>query len=402
MSAGFCSIIPPQILTRIAAYAPTPEERAAAHRAALISQALRDRRVTLAPIPGEPNEGEQRQIRDARGRETERGAIVRREDQGATTDQAVSHLYDGLGNVYRYYWEVHGRRSVDGAGMLMEASAHYGSKWDNAAWTGTSYVSGDGNYFNPLDRDLTVMGHEITHGVTQYTANLEYQDQAGALNEHVSDVFGALVEQYAYRQDAAQATWLIGQLLCEGKVQRGGSSGRFAALRDMLYPGDAYHDPVLGDDPQPADMSGYVKTSEDNGGVHINSGIPNRAFARAALERGGHSWETLGKVWYDVLTARARAGTNFQDWAAMTLASAEALFGAGSLESQAIIIGWTAVGLDPKGAPAPTPEPSPTSPCWPEFMALLRDPVALPHLQALARLDSVRRLAARVIPRRRS
>lgn len=401
MNRTSCFVIPPHILARIATHAPDPAARAAAHRAALISQALRDKRVTLAPVPGEPNLGEQRQIRDAGGRETERGAVVRREDQAATEDAAVNHLYDGLGNVYRYYHEVHARDSIDGAGLLMVASAHYGAAWDNAAWTGTSYVSGDGHYFNPFDRDLTVMGHEITHGVTQYSAALEYQDESGALNEHVSDVFGVLVEQYTYRQDAAHASWLIGQLLCEGKVQRPG--GKPAALRDMLAPGTAYDDPVLGKDPQPATMADYVQTADDNGGVHINSGIPNRAFAEAATARGGNAWEGVGRAWYDVLTRRAGTTAGFNEWAALTLVAADALEGTGSLTGQAIVAGWRAVGIDATATPAPAPSPpDPASPCWPEFLALLRDPVAVRQLQGLARLDSVRRLAARVIPRRRT
>ena len=141
-----------------------------------------------------------------------------------------------------------------------------------------------------------MIGHELAHGVTERTARLRYQGQSGALNEHVSDVFGALVEQYAMGQDAESATWLIGEGVFTDAVE-----GR--AIRSMIEPGTAYDDDILGKDPQPDHFDRYIDTDEDNGGVHLNSGIPNRAFALAATELGGFAWEHAGRVWYDVLTS---------------------------------------------------------------------------------------------------
>src|SRR5699024_6933438 len=117
----------------------------------------------------------------------------------------------------------------------------------------------------------------------------------GALNESLSDVFGSLIKQYTLGQTAADADWLIGTGLLAPRV-----TGK--ALRSMKEPGTAYDDDVLGKDPQPSTMDGYVNTGRDNGGVHINSGIPNRAFYLVATALGGNAWERAGQIWYDVLT----------------------------------------------------------------------------------------------------
>ena len=163
---------------------------------------------------------------------------------------------------------------------------HYGRGYDNAFWDGTQMVfgDGDGTVFNRFTIAVDVIGHELTHGVTEHTAALVYQGQSGALNESISDVFGSLVKQQALGQDAAAADWLIGAGLFTAQVKG-------VALRSMKAPGTAYDDPQLGKDPQPATMADYVETTDDNGGVHLNSGIPNHAFYLAATAIGGHAWE---------------------------------------------------------------------------------------------------------------
>src|SRR5262249_38795731 len=135
--------------------------------------------------------------------------------------------------------------------------------------------------------------------------------QPGALNEHMSDVFGTLVKQHQLGQTADQADWLIGAGLFAPGVK-----GK--ALRSMKEPGTAYDDPRLGKDPQPANMKDYVDTQEDNGGVHINSGIPNHAFCLAALSIGGNAWEKAGAVWYRALTSALDRNATFADAAAAT------------------------------------------------------------------------------------
>ncbi|MDZ7309281.1 MAG: M4 family metallopeptidase, partial [candidate division KSB1 bacterium] len=183
-----------------------------------------------------------------------------------------------------------------------------------------------------------VLGHELTHGVTQYEANLAYWDQSGALNESFSDVFGALVKQRQRHQTAAEADWLIGQGLLTANVNG-------VALRSMKAPGTAYHDPVLGEDPQPAHMSAYRNVDYDNGGVHINSGIPNHAFYVVARELGGHAWEKAGRIWYVTLRDKLATRSDFQEAANLTYQVAGELFGRGSLEQQAVRTGWAEVGL---------------------------------------------------------
>ncbi|SQI22331.1 Extracellular minor metalloprotease precursor [Salmonella enterica subsp. arizonae] len=133
------------------------------------------------------------------------------------------------------------------------------------------FGDGDGEIFNRFTSSIDVVAHELTHGVTETEAGLIYFGQSGALNESLSDVFGSLVKQFHLQQTAGQADWIIGEgLLAKGINGKG--------LRSMAAPGTAYDDPLLGKDPQPAHMQNFIKTREDNGGVHLNSGIPNRAF----------------------------------------------------------------------------------------------------------------------------
>ena len=219
---------------------------------------------------------------------------------------------------------------------------HYQEQYDNAFWDGQQMVfgDGDGTYFNDFTISVDVIGHELAHGVTQYTAGLTYVTQSGALNESLSDCFGSMVKQQVLGQDAADADWLIGEGLFTENVNG-------VALRSMKAPGTA-DDPVVGKDPQPADMDGYVKlpadSQHDNGGVHTNSGIPNRAFYLAATGIGGTSWQGAGLVWYDVVTgSKVTKDIDFAGFAALTVEAAESRFGAGSREAKAVQDAWQTV-----------------------------------------------------------
>jgi Zn-dependent metalloprotease len=181
----------------------------------------------------------------------------------------------------------------------------------------------------------------MTHGVTQFTANLDYRDQSGALNESISDVFGSLVKQWTLNQTADEADWLIGEGLLMPNVHG-------TALRSMKAPGTAFDDPVLGGkDPQPDQMSAYIKTSEDQGGVHLNSGIPNRAFYLAATAIGGNAWEKAGLIWYRTLATRLASNAQFLDAANATVSVAGEAFGDGSDEQSAVRDAWQQVGVLP-------------------------------------------------------
>jgi Zn-dependent metalloprotease len=283
----------------------------------------------------------QRTISNTHNTQNLPGDVVRLEGAPPTGDPAVDEAYDGLGATYDLYWEAYDRNSIDDEGLPLDATVHFGQDYDNAFWNGERMVfgDGDGELFNRFTISLDVIGHELTHGVTADEAQLVYLFQPGALNESVSDVFGSLVKQRALNQTAAQADWLIGAGLFTPNVHG-------VALRSMKAPGTAYDDPVLGKDPQPAHMNDYVQTFGDNGGVHINSGIPNHAFYLVATQVGGHAWEKAGRIWYETLRdSRLRPTANFKRFAGLTLATAQRLYGTTGPEQQAVRDGWGQVGI---------------------------------------------------------
>lgn len=291
----------------------------------------------VTPGPAGPS----RVIHDAENKEVLPGTLVRSEGEEPVADEAVNEAYDGLGASYSLFAEAFGRDSLDGAGMPLIASVHYGQDYDNAFFDGRLMVFGDGDdeVFTGFTGSVSIIGHELSHGVISHTANLEYFGQPGALNEHCADVFGALTEQHDAGQDAEDATWLIGAGIFTPEV-----TGQ--ALRSMIAPGTAYDDDVLGKDPQPDHMDDFVTTETDNGGVHLNSGIPNRAFALAATSLGGPAWETVGQVWFAVLDGSdITAKTDFLGFAALTIAEAAAQFGDGSDVHDALVQSWASVGV---------------------------------------------------------
>ena len=211
---------------------------------------------------------------------------------------------------------------------------------DNAYWDGRRmvYGDGDGSVFTSFTSDIDVIGHELTHGVTENEANLDYENQSGAMNESFSDIFGIMIKQRYNNQDVKKSNWLIGEKVMIGPKY---------ALRSMKAPGTAYiNHPELGDDPQPATMDKYQNlpdtSSGDWGGVHINSGIPNFAFYVAAFNMGGYAWEKAGRIWYAVLTDNNLAqNAKFADVKNLTIVHAEKLFGNNSPEVKAVKQGWS-------------------------------------------------------------
>jgi Zn-dependent metalloprotease len=340
-------IVPPYLLARLARADADrfPIARQAAIAALEHDDRRRAARLSMTfgqdgSITAEVTRALDRTVADAQGTERLPGRPVRREGDDPVGDAAVDEAYDGLGATYALFHEVYGRASIDGLGMPLDATVHYGDRYDNAYWNGERMVfgDGDGEIFTRFTASLSVIGHELTHGITQYTADLAYAGQSGALNESVSDVFGVLVEQYARGEDAASASWLIGAGLFTADVEGD-------ALRSMSAPGTAYDDDVLGADPQPGHMDDFVTTSEDNGGVHINSGIPNRAFYLAATAIGGSAWEGAGRIWFDTLGGGLSPATDFSAFASATMESADRRFGAGSSESDAVAAAWEEVGV---------------------------------------------------------
>jgi len=337
-------IVPPYILRAIVRNGSEAERDWALRTLALDTtmRSLRDGPITL-PREAEALAGQKRRsVYDAKGSQTLPGTLVRSEGGKAGSDTAVNEAYDALGATYDFYWQIFQRDSIDGKGLPLQATVHFGNKYNNAFWNGAQMVFGDGDgvYFNRFTVSPDVIGHELTHGVTEVEAALEYNLQPGALNESVSDVFGSLVKQRTLNQTADKADWLIGAGLFTAKV-----SG--VALRSMKAPGTAFDDPVLGKDRQPANMKDYVDTLEDNGGVHINSGIPNHAFYLVATAIGGYAWEKAGKIWYETLRDdRLRSTARFTDFATLTFDNASKLYGASTKETKAVQDAWKAVGVD--------------------------------------------------------
>ena len=346
MRGCICSIVPPHLFDRIARTG-TPDEREAALDTLAIDHSIRTVRVQNAALAatmprraltgpawhGQP----ERTIFDAEHRSNRHATrVLRTEGEPACLDRSANEAYDGLGDTYRFYWDVLGRDSIDGAGLPLLGEVHFGRRYDNAFWDGhrMMFGDGDGRLFTGFTSAVEVIGHELTHGVTGSTVNLLYTGQSGALNESISDVFGCLVKQYRLGQTADAGSWLVGEGIL-GEALPG------VALRSMKAPGTAYDG-----DGQPGDMSGYVFTAEDNGGVHTNSGIPNRAFYLAATAIGGHAWERAGRIWYQVLAARmVPQDAPFATFAQATVAAACGLYGFGSIEATAVADAWCEVGV---------------------------------------------------------
>jgi bacillolysin len=258
-------------------------------------------------------EGRNRNTYNANNGYTLPGTLARTENDGPTGDQDVDQAHDYAGATYDYYFDTFNRDSYDDAGATLTSSAHYGVNYQNAFWDGTQMVYGDG--FPVKD----VIGHELTHAVTERTANLEYLWQSGALNESISDIFGAMID----RED-----WLMGEDLPASVL------GGRDAIRDLADPAR------FG---QPAHVQDWVATCSDNEGVHINSGITNKAYYNIATSIGKPKAE---KIFYRLLTQYLSANASLEDARAGALQSASDLYGSGSAEYNAVETGFLAVGLD--------------------------------------------------------
>lgn len=328
-----CAIVPPHILHHIAERHDDPRARELARRT--LAHDAEHRGARGAAHPAIPPVAGRRAVHDAGHRTDLPGRTVRSEGEAPTGDRAADEVYDRLDVTFEFYRTVYGRDSID----PLVASVHYATGYDNAFWDGSQmvYGDGDGRSFATFTAPVEVTAHELTHAVIQRSGGLDYRGQSGALGESICDVFGSLVRQFHLGQTAERADWLIGRGVFAPVVQG-------VALRSLRAPGTAYDDPNLGVDPQPADMAHYVDTADDDGGVHINSGIPNHAFYLAATAIGGHAWERAGRVWYAVLTeGKLPTDADFATFAALTEETAGRLFGLA--ERDAVRGAWAKVGV---------------------------------------------------------
>ena len=247
---------------------------------------------------------------------------------------AVSAHYNGSES-YEYFTTTHSRNSINGSGgtiiSIINITDENGNQMDNAFWNGQAIFYGNGNTaFQPLAKSLDVAGHEMSHGVVTNTANLQYYGQSGALNESFADIFGVMID----RDD-----WLLGDDVANTTVFPTG------ALRSMSDPnngGSSLNDPGY----QPKHMNSIFTGSADNGGVHINSGIPNHAFYKYALVVGKDKAED---VYYRALTTYLTSTSQFVDARVAVMQSAEDLFGAGSTEVTEAGLAFDAVGITGSG-----------------------------------------------------
>jgi Zn-dependent metalloprotease len=345
-------ILPPHVLRDIAQNGNDEQRQAALDTLAADStfRTLRAIRLaapvaTAAPsmvaLSAEVGTGESKQLQrtvfTSRNTRQLPGDPVRNEGDPAANDPAVDEAYDGLGATYDFYWETLRRNSIDDQGMPLNAHVHYGNRYNNAFWDGHRMVFGDGDgvLFNRFTIAIDIMAHELTHGVTENEAQLIYKDQSGALNESMSDVGGFLVKTFHNEKQAAEdANGLIGENVWA-------DPNRGVALRSMKDPGTAFNG-----DRQPAHMRDYVNTIDDNGGVHINSGIPNRAFYLAASRIGGFAGEKAGPIWYAALRdPRLKPDASFVQFARLTVINAEILFPGGE-EGRIVQGAWEEVGVN--------------------------------------------------------
>jgi Zn-dependent metalloprotease len=348
-----CSVAPPDLLARLAE-GDDPELRDAALATMAASASMRTQRaivgrlareldrdpISLAFVEPPPAHGLQQVVYDVEngGRSSLPGERVRGSGDPPTGDEAVDGAYETTEATYDFLKDALGRDSIDDKGMELISSVHYSAKFDNAFWNGAQMVYGDGGRIfkpNSLPRCLSVTAHENGHGVVQHTVGLVYSGQAGALNEAVADGFGVAATQYTKKQTVAEADWLVGEDTLVPALGK--------ALRSMKDPGD----PGVAS-PQPARMSEYRDLPDDgdprndNGGVHINSGIPNRAFYLAATAIGGYVWEGAGKIWYRTLTSGLLSPTS--DFKAAANATVQVANEVGSAsDAEAVEAAWKEV-----------------------------------------------------------
>jgi Zn-dependent metalloprotease len=287
-----CSFVPPAALNRLAR--KSEEARRSIYRSKLARDQREKKIEEVAGLAAAVTRGNaQREIYDCKHTWNQRENLVRDENGPATGDESADESFDYAGTVRSYFKDVLGRDSINGAGMDLILNVHFGVDYMNAFWDGDemTFGDGDGEIFTTFSRSLDVVAHELAHGVTQFTAGLRYRSQSGALNEHFSDVFGSSITQHAGGQTANEADWLIGDEIMGPKLYG-------EALRSMKAPGTAYDNDLLGVDPQPGHMRDYYDGTADRQGVHINSGIPNRAFYRVATEIGT---DKAALIWYESL-----------------------------------------------------------------------------------------------------
>ncbi|GAA5108258.1 hypothetical protein GCM10023339_07090 [Alloalcanivorax gelatiniphagus] len=347
-----CTFIPPWLVERVDGPEAAARDEELRARRSREGRAARTSTGADVAAPAAPAWT----VHDAASSTALPGSPARSAGEPATGDVAVDEAAAGIEATLLMFAEDLGRDSHDDAGAPVSLTVHYGSSYNNAFWDGTQLVfgDGDGRVFERFTKPVDVLAHEFSHAVIEHTADLTYRGQSGALNESVADVFALCLKQRLLGQQATDGDWLIGEGIFAPGV-------RARALRDMAAPGTAYDDPEVGADPQVGHMDDYIETTDDNGGVHLNSGIPNKAFQLAAVAVGGTAIGGAGRIWYAALVGGdVPAEADFATFAAATVASA-------GQHADAVRDAWAAVGVEPAraggtpvdAAPDPVPDVQP-------------------------------------------
>ena len=345
-SRQICYFVPPYVQAEVAKNVTGPAaeksqktlaDDARKRRADAITAAAAGAGAGLAPAPTGTS---RREVYDSGNTTNQRVTLVRPEGSPETKDADVINAYDNAGLVRVYFKQVLNRDSIDNRALDLVLNVHYATKFNNAFWDGDEMTFGDGDgvIFSGFARSLDVVAHELAHGVTQFASGLVYKNESGALNEHFSDVFGTAITQWVNKETPEEADWLIGDEIM-------GPDLYGEALRSMRNPGTAYDNPILGKDPQPAHYADRYTGTADNGGVHINSGIPNRAFYLSATELG--DTVTTARIWYHALHF-LKPNSTFAQAAVQVADSARILVKAGVVPKGAAQIvrgAWRAVGV---------------------------------------------------------
>lgn len=352
-----CMYVPPHVINNLAR-SRHPSAPAMARNTALQGRMSRKKRVdkrkelTIEHLFGTAGAtgAAQRKVYDCKNKWQQRVKEVRTEGGPVTGDEAVDTVYDYAGIVRNYFKSLE-RNSIDNMGMDLILNVHYGKDYMNAFWDGDemTFGDGDGNVFVNFTKSLDVVAHELAHGVTQFTADLDYYSQSGALNEHFSDVFGSVIQQYAPKAkgkgkakikiEPKAPDWLVGNEIM-------GPDLFGESLRSMKAPGSAYDNSLIGKDPQPSHMKDYYAGPADNQGVHINSGIPNRAFYLVATD-DLIGTETAALIWYTALQ-RLWPTAGFNDAVEVIVESTRLLIKAGKVPegaTQTVRLAFKDVGL---------------------------------------------------------
>ena len=268
-----------------------------------------------------------RRTYDGRNRSGLPGRLERSEGEGPVGDIPIDDAHDHAGTTWDYYMTQEGRDSYDGNGARLTSTAHHKRNYDNAFWNGSQMVYGDGDiYFSPLSGSLDVVGHELTHAVTEYSANLVYANESGGLNEASSDIIGVAIEAFSKGWAIDSDTWKVGEDIA------------LPALGDALrYMDDPTQDGVS------IDHYGDYYAGID---VHYSSGIANKAFYLMATG-GAFDLEAAAHVWYRALTLYMTPSTTFAQARTATVDAASDLHGAASAQVAAVEAAWSAVGVGP-------------------------------------------------------